>query len=589
MKKNSMKLLALLLALVLALGMLAGCGGSASTPADESTAPADQAEAPADAEAPAAPEAPAPADSAEEGSAAESGVLAETPVETGEIVLEEVALPIVEDEVHYTCWMPMAPYVGEFIDLENFSRDIAMVKMINEATNVYIDFQAVAGGFGEAEKFNLMIASDDYTDIIGIMSNYSTGIEGAIDDEVIIDIYDDLEEYAPNYWKLLTSSDAAYMNMRTESGYMGCIAQLLKKAGTENQGMIIRKDWLNAAGLSVPTTLDEMEEYLTYCKDNYGAYAYLQYEGLDTDWGAAFNISPGAFNVFDGEIVHSYTTDAFKDYLAKMNDWYQKGLFNDDFYNDTDITTVRTDMANDLCSFVDGSAEGMSNIFDMNPGNTAMELTAMHYPKADGVDEVHVGYMSELIKNADTWAISTACGDHLPLIQLINWLYSEEGQLVYNWGEEGVSFEYDADGNPQWTDLVVNNPEGLNFMFASYLYATGVGSVYFPGVYDMEKGFYSYTPDQLEAVNILADLTDGAYALPRYVTLTTDETIEYNSYATDMETYADAEILKFIMGDRSLDDVDAFVDTLYDMGLQEMTDLYQTAYDRAQVALDELG
>ena len=323
-----------------------------------------------------------------------------------------------------------------------------------------------------------------------------------------------------------------------------------------------------------------MEEYLTYCKDNYGAYAYLQYGGQDTDFGAAFNTTPGGFVVKNGEIIHSYTTQEYRDYLAKMNDWYKKGLFNDDFYNDTDVTLVRTDMANDLCSFVDGSAEGMSNIFDMNPANTEMQLMAMHYPKADGVDEIHVGYKSQLIKNADTWAITTACDDPVPLLQLVNWLYSEEGQLMYNWGEEGVAFEYDENGDPQWTDLVVNNPDGLNFMFASYLYATGVGSVYYPGVYDMEKGFYSYTEDQLAAVDILADLTDGAWIVDRGVSMTLEEQTENASLENEMSTYADGEILKFIMGDRSLDTYDEFLSTVKGMGLDRMTEIQQAAYDR---------
>jgi putative aldouronate transport system substrate-binding protein len=245
-------------------------------------------------------------------------------------------------------------------------------------------------------------------------------------------------------------------------------------------------------------------------------------------------------------------------------------------------------MANDLCSFVDGSAEGMSNIFDMNPDNTAMELQAIAYPKADGVDEVHVGYESSLIKNSDTWAVSTACGDYTDLLKLVNWLYSDEGQLMYNWGEEGVAFEYDANGDPQWTDLVVNNADGLNFMFASYLYATGVGSVYFPGVYDMEKGFYSYNDEQLEAVDVFADLTDGAYNLPSYVSLTLEETAEYNGYATDLDTYTEGMILKFIMGDEPLSNYDAFLETCMSMGLDRMTELYQGAYDRGQEALSEL-
>ena len=593
MKKNCTTLLALLLTVAMMLAMFAGCGSTASSaPAEESAPAAESAETPAEEPAEAPAEEPAEAPAEEPAEAPEEGS-AEAPVEepvaepAGNVVVE---LPILEEPITYTCWMPVAPYVGAMIDLETFSENIAMVKTINESTNVYIDFNAIAGGFVEEESFNLMIAGGDYADIIGVMNYYPTGHEGAIDEEIIIDIYDYLQELAPNYWNKLTADSNAYMEMRTESGYMGCIAQLLKKAGMENQGMIIRKDWLEAAGMTVPTTMDEMEAYLQYCKDNYGAYAYLQYEGKDTDFGSAFNITPGGFNVFDGEVVSSYTLDGMKDYLAKMNDWYEKGLFNDDFYNDTDITTVRTDMANDLCSFVDGSAEGMSNIFDMNPDNTAMQLTAMAYPKAEGVDEIHVGFVSKLIKNSDTWAISTQCTQDLePLFSLINYLYSDEGQLVYNWGEEGYSFEYDAEGNPQWTDLVVNNPDGLNFMFASYFYATGVGSVYYPGVYDMEKGFYSYNDDQLAAVDTLANLTDGANAMPAYVSLTTDEQSEYNSYATDLETYANSMVLKFILGDESLDNYDAFVDQLFEMGLQEMTDLYQEAYDRAMVALAEIG
>lgn len=586
MKKK--QFLAMLLALALCLG-LAGCGGGAASsaaPADSSTKTEESAKP---------PEQPSEAPSA----ATEASTPEESVAEPAEPEgLQVVELPIETDAVHYSCWMPVAPYVSTMMNLEDFSEQVAMVKMINEKTNVYIDFNAVAGGFVEQESFNLMIAGGDYTDIIGVMNYYgsssgaaagSAGHEKAIEDGIIIDLYDDLKEYAPNYWTLLTSDDNAYMTMRTQSGYMGCIAQLLKKAGTENQGMIVRKDWLKASGVENLNTLDQYEQYLTYCKDNYGAYAYLQYEGLDTDWGSAFNITPGAFNVVDGKVVHSFTTDAFKSYLTKMNDWYQKGLFNDDFYNDTDITTVRTDMANDLCSFVDGSAEGMSNIFDMNPENTAMELQATAYPKADGVDEIHVGFESKLIKNSDTWAVSTACADPIPLLKLVNWLYSEEGQLVYNWGEEGVSFEYDENGQPQWTDLVVNNPDGLNFMFASYLYATGVGSVYFPGVYDMEKGFYSYNDDQLEAVDTLASLTDGANNLPAYVSLNNAEQDRYNSIATDLDTYAKGMILKFILGDEPMSNYQSFLDTCMDMGLQQMTEIYQGAYDRGQTALAELN
>ena len=582
MKNN--KLLALLLVLALCIGLMSACGstaGSASAPAAESAGSAGSAAA-EEAAAPAAEEAAAPADAGSAVEAADSAVEeAAEPVDDGEVVLEYVELPVSEEEVHYSCWMPVAPFMELIgVSLDQFSEQINMVKLINETTNVYIDFQAVAGGFGEDEKFNLMIAANDYCDIIGISSNYSTGTEGAIDDEVIVDIREDLEEYAPNYMNLLKSNQKAYLNMLTDSGKMGCIAQLLKKAGTENMGMIIRKDWLTEAGMNdEPDTLEAMEQYLQYAKDTYGAYAYLQYGGQDTDWASAFNVNPGGFMVKDGTIVHAYTTPEYQDYLAQMNDWYKKGFFNDDFYNDTDITMVRYDMANDLCSFVDYSAAGISDIYDMNPANTAMELMAIHYPKAPGVEDIHVGFDSQLIKNGDTWAITTACDDYIPLLQLVNWLYSEEGQFMYNWGEEGVSFEYGPDGEPHWTDLIINNPDGLSYMFATYKYASGQATTFFPGVFDMEKGFYDPKPGQLEALDTLSELTDGAWIIDRGVQIPLELQTEYASLTTEMSTYADGEILKFILGDRDLSTYDDFLSTVQSMGLDRITEIEQQAYD----------
>lgn len=112
---------------------------------------------------------PAPAVPEEPGSAEEGSTLEET-TEPGGLV--EVPLPLVDEEVHYSCWMPVAPYVGEFMNLDEFSEKVAIVKLINEATNVHIDFNAVAGGMVEEEAFNLMIAANDYTDIIGVMNYY---------------------------------------------------------------------------------------------------------------------------------------------------------------------------------------------------------------------------------------------------------------------------------------------------------------------------------------------------------------------------------------------------------------------------------
>ena len=71
------------------------------------------------------------------------------------------------------------------------------------------------------------------------------------------------------------------------------------------------------------------------------------------------------------------------------------------------------------------------------------------------------------------------------------------------------------------------------------------------------------------------------------MSLENDEQEKYNTYAADLDTYAKGMILKFILGDEPMSNYQAFLDICVDMGLDEMTAIYQGAYDRAGAALSE--
>lgn len=45
-------------------------------------------------------------------------------------------------------------------------------------------------------------------------------------------------------------------------------------------------------------------------------------------------------------------------------------------------------------------------------------------------------------------------------IEYMNWLYTDEGILVSNYGFEGEAFEYDENGKPQYTALITE-AEGM--------------------------------------------------------------------------------------------------------------------------------
>ena len=54
----------------------------------------------------------------------------------------------------------------------------------------------------------------------------------------------------------------------------------------------------------------------------------------------------------------------------------------------------------------------------------------------------------------------------------------------------------------------------------------------------------------------------------------------YNSIYSDIDTYMDETISKFVVGDLSLDQFDSFVQQLKDMGIEDCIAIEQAAYDR---------
>ena len=68
------------------------------------------------------------------------------------------------------------------------------------------------------------------------------------------------------------------------------------------------------------------------------------------------------------------------------------------------------------------------------------------------------------------------CEDPEKVAQFLNYGYTKEGHMLYNFGIEGESYEM-VDGKPIYTDYVLNNPDGLtaNQALSEYQLAVGNG------------------------------------------------------------------------------------------------------------------
>lgn len=143
---------------------------------------------------------------------------------------------------------------------------------------------------------------------------------------------------------------------------------------------------------------------------------------------------------------------------------------------------------------------------------------------------------------------------------------------------EGITFAYNSEGKPEFTDLIMNNPDGYAYRDAVALHVIdGMGTIY-----DALRGASEYTALQLSSFDdwLAADL-DYSRALPSNEMLNMEEKAEYAAIYSDIQTFTEEAVAKYIIGDYSFDSYDTeFVGQLEGMNIQRCIQLYQQAYDR---------
>ena len=90
----------------------------------------------------------------------------------------------------------------------------------------------------------------------------------------------------------------------------------------------------------------------------------------------------------------------------------------------------------------------------------------------------------------------------------------------------------------------------------------------------------TYTEDVAAASGIWASNRDNEYNYPKTASLTTQENEDFASLYSDITTVINEQVPTFVLGIRSMDEWDSFVQGLKDMGIEDCIALKQDAYNR---------
>lgn len=453
--------------------------------------------------------------------------------------------------------------------------DTAFYQAIEEACNVKLEFINSAGG---KDALSILMGTNDLPDLIFEWDgNVPGGVQKALADGSILALNDLIDQgMLPNFKAYLDSDPEVDKLCKNDDGIYAWTPMIrLPDSPLVFSGNMIRKDWLDELGLEIPATVEEMEAVLKEFKEKKGceagySFAYKDYSKFVMSYG----ICEG-FYVEDDTVKYGFIQPAYKDFLTTFNRWYQEGILDPDAFAQ-DIDAYYAKIASDKTGLVWGNTGGeLGKIETMKADNPEMNYVPIPYPTLEKGDDFAVDVSNYRVNNVG-WMISSTCENTEAAARVIDYVYGEEGHMLANFGLEGVSYTME-DGEPVFTELITNNPNGLSIQSALSFYA---GSNNKPFLVDNRMMMQTYALQvQKDSLEIWSTPNATIKQMPP-VTMTSEEVEEYNAIMTDITTYTDEMKLKFIMGTESLDNYDSFVSAIQKMNIDRALELQQAAYDR---------
>lgn len=590
------KILALILAMAMVFGLMAGCGsdnGSAAT----SAAPTESAASVQD-EAPAAPtENVVAADSTIEGN--EGATVAVTTGDPFEAMAEEFITYPLEGDNTISMWY----YIPGYQDFMDSNYSFNALAAAEAATGVKLEFVEVSSA-SASEQFNMMVASGDYCDLLPVMEYYGSkgtaGLAKAYEEEVIQDITPYIEEYMPNYAAVLEClPEATVSGTHVEDATLAF--HQIKDGSYSGNGFVTRGDWMEELGWEWSGNLISLDEFTEYCRTIQSTFdvpnTIYMTDGtvgleaaFDTEIPALVSdgfmtmITSAVFR-YDDEVASGWITDGYREYLEWVLQMMDEGIIYRDYLSlDTDRMVQNQAQANGTIGVWQSNADKIEEIVDTyGSDNPTLAVAGMPRVTQDPTAQYVWNDEVALVATNAGFSLSSTCENPELVCQWENYFWTEEGYYLANYGTEGESYHMDGETPVfDWDQpLTVTGRNAPNAEMAQQLFTM----LRFASFYvDNDMLLATFPQSGLDAVKLwtVEDSTDARnYPTGAKGAFTTDESLEIAEFEADMQTYAQETCMKFLDGSLELNDEnwDEYVATVKSMGMDRLLEIYQTVYD----------
>lgn len=360
--------------------------------------------------------------------------------------------------------------------------------------------------------------------------------------------------------------------------------------------IIYRKDIADALGFDRPETLEDLHEFLLACKENYPDMIPM----LVRDWTTwcSLYVFTGCYGLHscnpdsgsdyfypdeDGNIVFEPLTDAYKEFVTEMAQWYSEGLFG--FSSDRQALCA----TNQVCVAwftTDAGRRTVNSLLQQNGFEDAYfaDLPWLTGPEGKKGIGRRVPFITcvGIVDNENAEAA----------LKFMDYtFFSDFGIASQTFGAYGINWEYDENGTPVLNEETINayyrdktasaNETGAGVhtrmpritSYALELYTTEVAN-------EVYKELGTYEEVSQESLEAYQDWADSCYPPFPFMFYNQEETEIYNGLYPDIKTRVQEMLSRFITGEEPLENWDKFVEEINGMGIDEVVGAVQSAYDR---------
>lgn len=308
---------------------------------------------------------------------------------------------------------------------------------------------------GYAQQCQLLFASGEYPDAMEVWWNsYPNQFIELIEDEVIMPLDQLIDEYGSSIQ--LTRGANDYYDYG-DGQIWGIPCRVLEDGNT--YCLVIRQDWLDKLGLPVPTNSQEYCDTLKAFQANaelltgdlnafcgHGACT-TYFTNCLVEYIYSENGFQKSWNEVDGKMVYYINMPGYKNALATLRKFYQDGLIEQEY-----MLMNRDQFLDKLYTNVYGAFDYTTDLFD--PEVSAWTRSyydavpdaklTMIAPFADENGDTHLRTVNQSIQ-----CVVFKDAEHSEnVIKLLNYLATEEGMLLVQFGIEGEHWVRDENGNP---------------------------------------------------------------------------------------------------------------------------------------------